>query len=53
MPRSEKNTLVTAHATKVEPGYLVELAKEVTLPGSLDHTGQEKGASPLRSNAGW
>ena len=33
VPRSEKNTLVTAHATKVEPGYLVELAKEVTLSG--------------------
>ena len=28
MPRSE-NTLVTSHATKADPGYLVELAKEV------------------------
>ena len=30
VPRSEK-ALVTSHATKADPGYLVELAKEVIL----------------------
>lgn len=39
VPKNEANTLVTAHATKADPGYLVELAKEVSLANSTIKAG--------------